>query len=267
MSTIKCELIHEESPLENFYIADIKIINGFLPRSLGVIEKIKCKDKLFQIPIHYTETCKENGIYRLFLQTSNDQKGDYLRLLGYLRNQFIELEFTCYSLFRSQPNSRRVLLFIDELAMFENLSILYSLSLSKLETYIYIKIQKEPQETTRYLQRLFSDHINFKPFVSNQEVPDILAEQLMGTKLFISGLQSMVREVKEIAYDAGFTDDEIQYKEIGPRKEKVLCVKCYQLNGKKNEHEIICEHCNTFLDVSTHFSRRLDAYLGYIKIG
>lgn len=78
----------------------------------------------------------------------------------------------------------------------------------------------------------------------------------------------MINSVKEMAYISGFTDDEIQYKGLGQKKEKIMCVKCYSLNQNQMDDEvdvIICKHCNAMLEVSNHYSKRHAAYLGYIK--
>ncbi|EIJ82032.1 hypothetical protein PB1_03805 [Bacillus methanolicus PB1] len=266
MSKIKCRLIREERLFKDVYTAEIKVIDGFLPQTVGVIKKIQYKDDLFQIPIRYVETCMNKGTYRLFFHNSTGRENDYLLLMGDFQNQLIELEVSDYSLFQLQSNPKKVLLFIDELAIFESLAIIHSLSLNKIETYLYIKTDRKQEETISYLQHLLPNRIKCVSSFSYQEVSPILDKQVMGTKLFISGMWPMIRKVKEIAYAAGFTDEEIQYKGIGRKNEKIFCVKCYNLNRKKNEYETTCENCNTILDVSTHFSRRLDAYLGYIKI-
>jgi len=125
---------------------------------------------------------------------------------------------------------------------------------------------KEKDPVMEYLQQRHGDHIVSISSFTDEEIQSILDKQMMGTKLFISGSWSMVREVKEIAYAAGFTDEEIQAREIGEKEEKVYCVKCYKFSRKTESNELACEHCNTLLDVSGHYSKTLDSYLGYIHI-
>lgn len=266
MSIITGRFVYGYRLCENVYTAEIKVIDGRFPQAVGVIEKIQYGDRTFHFPIRYVEICKTTGIYRLFFDISTATEIDYLQLVNHLHNQLIKLVASDNSLFHLPANSRKVLLFIDESAIFESLAIIYSLFFNKIETYLYVKTERKQGGTMSYVQNLLPNRISFISSCSYQEIFPILNEQVMGTKLFISGTWPMISEVKKIAYTAGFTDEEIQYKGIGQKNETVFCVKCYHLNRKKNEYKIICEHCNTVLDVSTHFSRRLDAYLGYIKV-
>jgi len=163
-------------------------------------------------------------------------------------------------------NAKKILLFLEEPMFFEHRSVLDDLMSKEIETEIYIKTEKIPADISRYIQDRFP---NQRPYLSNfsmTKVSSILRRQVIGTRLFISGTWTMIHAVKEKAYQAGFSEDEIQAVGIGPKEENVFCVKCYTYNVKQNEHDISCEHCHTSLYVSNHFSKRHDAYLGYIKL-
>ncbi|WP_445491922.1 hypothetical protein [Niallia sp. 03133] len=51
------------------------------------------------------------------------------------------------------------------------------------------------------------------------------------------------------------------------KKENVFCVKCCSFNKKTEDNYITCNNCNTLLDVTTRYSKRLEAYLGFINGG
>ncbi|WP_396334515.1 hypothetical protein [Alkalihalobacillus sp. MEB130] len=51
------------------------------------------------------------------------------------------------------------------------------------------------------------------------------------------------------------------------KKKNVYCIKCSKLNSSNDQiNEIVCAYCQSHLDVSIHYSNRLDAYLGYLAI-
>jgi hypothetical protein len=266
VSTITCRFVYGERLFGDVYAVDIKVIAGKFPHSIGTIKQIKSQNCDLHVPIHYAEICKDKGEYRLFFNTSTAKEINGLQLVDDLQNRLIELEALDYSFFELQSNTRKVLFLMDELAIFEGLAIIHFLLFKKIEISLYVKIEQKQEKMMGYVQNLLPNCIKFISTYSYQEMLPILDEQLIGTRLFISGTWPMISEIKKVAYTAGFTDEEIQCKGIGRKHENVFCVKCYRLNGKKNEYEMVCEHCNTTLDVSTHFSRRLDAYLGYIKL-
>lgn len=165
-------------------------------------------------------------------------------------------------LFRKEP-VLKMLLFLEE-STFMHTTMIDDLILQKIEIQIYIKTEQISIEMKRYVQDTFPTH-GLSTF-SMMDVSNILSQQRIGTHLFICGKWSMIQAIKEKAYNVGFTESEIQTMGIGPKEEKVFCVKCYSYNLMKKENNILCEHCNTLLNVSNHFSKRLNAYLGYIHI-
>ncbi|OHR65644.1 hypothetical protein HMPREF3291_12535 [Bacillus sp. HMSC76G11] len=263
MNTIKC-LIQEERTFDKGFMAEVKVVEGSIPQLIGFADQVQCNDTIYHLPIQLVETYKKDRKYRIFFSTSAYQ--EQKRLIDQLRYQIFELNVSDYSFFQFQPNDRKILLLIDESALFESLAIIDLLSLKKIETDIYIKTERQQGEIIDYLQSKLHSNLNFLSSSGSQEAYSILDDQIIGTKLFISGPWPMIHQIKQMANAAGFTDEEIQFKGIGRKKEKVFCVKCYSYNRKPNKNEITCEHCKTVLDVSNHFSKRLDAYLGYIHV-
>lgn len=93
-----------------------------------------------------------------------------------------------------------------------------------------------------------------------------LNQQKMGTYLYLSGTWEFVNRIKNLALEAGFSDHEMQLNVQGPISKRVICCKCHGVNDVEDELHIICMHCAVELEVSSHHSRRLEAYLGYTSI-
>jgi dimethylamine monooxygenase subunit C len=169
--------------------------------------------------------------------------------------------------FSLHSNVKKMLLLLEESTFFEHIAIMDYLTSQKIETEIYLKTKQIPTEINKYVKDKFRKHQPSPSAFSLVDVSGILNQQTIGTHLFISGKWPMIQTIKERAYEVGFSENEIQTMAIGPKEEKVFCVKCYSYNLKKQENEISCDCCNTSLSVSNHFSKRINAYLGYINIG
>ncbi|MDR4946447.1 dimethylamine monooxygenase subunit DmmA family protein [Neobacillus cucumis] len=153
-------------------------------------------------------------------------------------------------------NAKKMLLFLEDPEFLNELNVLDTLAKQRIGKNIYLNMNHASAE----------DRSLFIPFSKN-DVPTILYKQLVGTHLLIAGNPAFLGEIKELAYLAGFSENEIQSVVLGPKEETVFCVKCYSSNLKQQAEEIHCRHCETTLQVSNHFSKRLNAYLGYIKVG
>ncbi len=167
--------------------------------------------------------------------------------------------------FQPPSNIRKLLVFLEEASLLEQIALLDDLSKQKIETQIYIKTEQISEERKKSVGDRLQAH-TLSTF-SMKDVSNILSQQSIGTHLFILGKWQMIQAIKEEAYHVGFSDDEIQTVGIGRKKEKVFCVKCYSYNSKKKEDYPSCQHCHTPLHISNHFSKRHNAYLGYINIG
>lgn len=93
-----------------------------------------------------------------------------------------------------------------------------------------------------------------------------LSQQRMGTYIYLSGTWEFVQRLKNLALNAGFSDYEMQMNVLGPRGKKVICCKCHGVNDVEDELHITCKHCGIELEVSSHYSHRLESYLGYTSI-
>ena len=266
MQTIKCKIIQEERMFDEGYVAEVKVIEGSNLQMIGFTDQVHLlNDTIIQLPIHLIQTCKIEKKCRLLFNTSELDKENLEQIVKQLQQQVFELKLSESSIFNHQPNCRKMVLIIDEATLFESLPFIESLSINQIETNVYVKSDQQQGELVNYLKQKLRNNINVLSSFKSEEAGSIFDEHTIGTNLFISGSWSMIQNIKEMAYDSGFTDEEIQYKGIGQKNEKVYCVKCYSYNGKIKTDEIECEHCNSVLDVSRHYSSRLDAYLGYVK--
>lgn len=91
-------------------------------------------------------------------------------------------------------------------------------------------------------------------------------QQKMGTYLYISGSWAFVKKMKNRALKAGFSAHEMQTAVIGPVQKHLVCSSCHGMNVADHPALVTCGHCGQELEVSNHYSRRLDAYLGYVTI-
>ncbi|WP_067727607.1 dimethylamine monooxygenase subunit DmmA family protein [Oceanobacillus damuensis] len=260
MHPINCKLLSKLKTFEQGHIAEVELTKGSIPNMIAYADQIVCNETTIQLPVYLIKT-NEEGICRLFINTSINN-GEYLSIS---EGDFFEINISEYSHFKIPERCKKMLLLMEEAALFDNLVIIDFLSFNGVEANVYVKAG-EQGELLGYLQHYHN--INLITSLDNFKLQTIFNNQVIGTRLYISGSWSMINFVKNVAYNSGFTDDEIQYNGLGQKKEKIMCVKCYAFNTNQTGDEIeemICEHCNTKLEVSSHYSRRLGAYLGYVK--
>jgi dimethylamine monooxygenase subunit C len=97
-------------------------------------------------------------------------------------------------------------------------------------------------------------------------VNEWFSKQKMGTYLYISGTSDFVKKITAVAMKAGFSQHDMQSLTIGTARKKLICCTCHGENEVLDQSNIVCGHCGQKLEVSDHYSRRLDAYLGYVTI-
>lgn len=98
------------------------------------------------------------------------------------------------------------------------------------------------------------------------ELLDLLSNQSIGTYLYILTSWELLEPLARYAEEAGFSDAEMECHGFGPRSKQVFCSACQKLNQVLQETRIICRYCGEALSVSDHYSKRLQAFLGYTSI-
>ncbi|MDQ1147613.1 hypothetical protein QE429_004440 [Bacillus sp. SORGH_AS 510] len=92
-----------------------------------------------------------------------------------------------------------------------------------------------------------------------------ISRQKMGSFLYVAADWNRLKNLKRIAEDAGFSDEESQYIGCGKQQIKIFCCRCHGLSIlEKGQSERTCDHCDLLLEVSNHYSPLRDAFLGYV---
>ncbi|MBS8265418.1 hypothetical protein DYI25_13400 [Mesobacillus boroniphilus] len=130
-------------------------------------------------------------------------------------------------------------------------------------------------EGVRYLHILvrqaMDENVPFDFHILQEEreesfVNEWFSKQKMGTYLYISGTSDFVKRIQVRAMNAGFSEHDMQTFITGTIKKKLICCTCHGENEVLDSTHVVCVHCGQDLEVSDHYSRRLDAYLGYVTI-
>lgn len=261
-NTITCQPICYKKLFHQMYMVDVKLIEGSISQSVSIAKRMKYDQVIIEIPIQLMELSKTEGTYRMFFRASEYTEMEFYSLLDNLMYQQLTLDISKHSNFEIHSRTKKIICVIDDCTLHDNIALL--MSFTNIPTDVYIKISQHQEEMMKYVKTQLTGNIHFLSSFDYEEMQSIFDDSLINTQLYISGSGSLITYIKELAYSFGLTDDNIQCKGIGHKREQVFCVKCYHLNLKKNE--VICEHCKTKLSVSNHFSKRLGAYLGYVNV-
>lgn len=94
----------------------------------------------------------------------------------------------------------------------------------------------------------------------------LLSSQWIGTYLYLLVSWPLLEPLKQLAEDAGFSEQEMECHGLGPRTRQVFCSACQKMNQTEDTTVIMCHFCGEELSVSEHYSKRLQAFLGYTSI-
>jgi len=90
----------------------------------------------------------------------------------------------------------------------------------------------------------------------------ILANSLMGTRLYVAGPESFIGLAMKIALEFNLNKDEIRAEECGTLARRVYCIHCRATTESVRTNIVRCVGCERWLLVRDHYSRRLAAYMG-----
>jgi dimethylamine monooxygenase subunit C len=90
----------------------------------------------------------------------------------------------------------------------------------------------------------------------------ILAQSLMGTRLYVAGPESFIGLAMKIALEFNLNKDEIRAEECGTLARRVYCIHCRSTTENVRTNIVRCIDCERWLVVRDHYSRRLAAYMG-----
>lgn len=107
------------------------------------------------------------------------------------------------------------------------------------------------------------------PLLLNGEQPDFakrlqqaLASATVGCRLYLVGDEAFVWHIHREARAAGLEEAEINMTLSTTGLRQVYCAHCGLIQAAGPEASLNCIGCRVGLEVRTHFSRRLGAYLG-----
>ena len=136
--------------------------------------------------------------------------------------------------------------------------------------YLFCADRQGADSLYALVQKAMKEKAPFDFHIIDQETDSFLDvwfnQQKMGAYLYISAQWEFVNRASKLALDAGFSDHEMQTKVSGPIRKKLICCKCHGVYDIDEDPHITCKHCGIELELSNHYSRRLDAYLGYVSI-
>ncbi|RNB84527.1 hypothetical protein EDM56_20660 [Brevibacillus fluminis] len=112
----------------------------------------------------------------------------------------------------------------------------------------------------------FEVHHVGKGSLGQPGLAELLSNQQIGTYLYVYTAWDLQKPLLRLAEEAGFSDDEMECRGFGPMSKQVYCSACQEMNEVQQELELFCDFCGIHLTVSDHFSKRLQAYLGYTSI-
>ncbi|WP_413303324.1 hypothetical protein AA0X95_25860 [Bacillus sp. 1P10SD] len=100
---------------------------------------------------------------------------------------------------------------------------------------------------------------------SHTLISEWLSMQKMGSFLYAAAEWNSLKHLKLMAEDAGFSEEEAHYIAYGKQQIQVFCCRCHGISVlEKSQIERNCDHCGLLLEVSHHYSKLRDAFLGYV---
>lgn len=94
------------------------------------------------------------------------------------------------------------------------------------------------------------------------EFKSLLADSLMGTRLYVAGPESFIGLAMKVALEFNLNKDEIRAEELGSLARRVYCIHCRTTAENVRTNIVRCLGCARWLLVRDHYSRRLAAYMG-----
>ncbi len=94
------------------------------------------------------------------------------------------------------------------------------------------------------------------------EFESLLADAVMGLRLYVAGPESFIGLAMKIALQFNLNTDEIRAQECGSTARRVRCVHCRATTEDVRTNIVECIGCRRWLLVRDHYSRRLAAYMG-----
>jgi RNase P subunit RPR2 len=129
------------------------------------------------------------------------------------------------------------------------------------------RIGKDGGETVdQRIDHLISAKRSWPDVRDTRDLRAYLENQPMGTHLYIAAAWESVRRLTRIADEVGYAKEDIQIRGYGPKYQRVFCIACYTINPIGDASTVRCRNCGKLLSVTDHYSRRLDAVMGWLVL-
>ncbi len=251
---------------EWLYRVDITVSEGSIPFQIDTIRKFEFVNHVgHHKPAYLVGQSKNKGSYQIYLNTEGMSEAERERMMDQFRTQCFSFELNSQPFFKVQGNEQKIMMFVDEVTLVQGLALTAFLYELGIEREIAMKAERVDAAITKYLEENLATILTLVQGEGSEK--QILENQWIGTRLFLAGEWEFVKRLNQMAYEAGYTDEDIQYSCYGVKRANVFCVKCCSLTRIREEHAQTCYHCGTFLDISNRYSKRFDAYLGFIRGG
>ncbi|SDI00586.1 hypothetical protein SAMN05421868_102205 [Paenibacillus naphthalenovorans] len=165
-------------------------------------------------------------------------------------------------------HKHKYILFVDETSILHAIPILLALGRQgkQAEVHYLQKVRGESHKAFKRFTRSIDVPVRWLGVWDQSAISRTLENQTMEVQLIVICDMEMYHPLLTLSRGLGFAKDEIDGYPTGEARETVFCVGCYRLQKKTAEAEMECEHCGAPLLVSSHYSERMNAYLGYISV-
>ncbi|HET7628090.1 MAG TPA: dimethylamine monooxygenase subunit DmmA family protein [Bacillales bacterium] len=110
---------------------------------------------------------------------------------------------------------------------------------------------------------LAEKELPFERHYGRSDAAQWLSQQKMGSYLYGAGRSDWVDQMKRLAENAGFSEEEMQWLTVGAENKQVFCSGCHAVQRAGSRRRLACANCGLPLSVSEHYSTFHRAYLGY----
>lgn len=254
---------------EQIYRLEIQVVDGSIPYETDTIRRFVFNNNdEYDIPAYLVERSNANKTYYAFLNSEGLTEEEKGWLMICFDKEFFYFDLFLQPMFTRKANMRKIIMVMEPDAVTECMALSCFLFKKRIDQEIALLNGTIQPALKEYFEKnlctpltLFPDS---EPVTSLQQ---FFANQWMGTYLFITGDWEFVKRKSLMACEVGYGENEIQLSGYGIKQKNVFCVSCCGLTMIGNEHDITCQHCGTFLDISDRYSKRYDAYLGFIYGG
>ncbi|WP_209124937.1 dimethylamine monooxygenase subunit DmmA family protein [Alkalihalobacillus sp. BA299] len=244
---------------------DIQVTNTNIEQLYGKVDRLYCDHQTFKVDASFVNLRPEIQEFRLFIDVKKDDGKIFIDYI--LKHSVKQFSFnTKASKGVTLPeNMSKIVFFLEKVSLLDSLPVFDLIVTKNIKCHLIMTKTSLPEDAFYYIQAKLRDKISLKRSLTAYQINDILRQQQIGTIVFIFGSWAFIDRVKAAAMEQGFSTNEMFYEGNGKKLDTVFCVKCYR-KMKLHNSEQTCVHCHTKLVVSNHFSKRLDAYLGYIDL-